>query len=83
MLTSCEIHFETLRPLNRISQFLTNLTLKSNLQMTSETTDSFEKQLVNSEVQAEYMESAVAGSTSLSTTSEEVNSLMQQLARNR
>lgn len=46
----------------------------------SETMDSFEKQFVNMEVQAEFMESAMAGSTSLSTPEGEVNSLMQQVA---
>lgn len=46
----------------------------------SETMDSFEKQFVNMEVHAEFMESAMAGSTSLSTPEGEVNSLMQQVA---
>ena len=46
----------------------------------SETMDQFEKQFVNMEVQAEFMESAMAGSTSLSTPEGEVNSLMQQVA---
>ncbi|KAK0598338.1 hypothetical protein LWI29_033810 [Acer saccharum] len=49
----------------------------SNLQKMSETMDQFEKQFVNMEVQAEFMESAMAGSTSLSTPEGEVNSLMQ------
>ncbi|KAK4760776.1 hypothetical protein SAY87_005669 [Trapa incisa] len=51
-----------------------------NLQKMSETMDSFEKQFVNMEVQAEFMESAMKGSTSLSTPEGEVNSLMQQVA---
>uniref|UniRef100_A0A2N9F2J2 Uncharacterized protein n=1 Tax=Fagus sylvatica TaxID=28930 RepID=A0A2N9F2J2_FAGSY len=38
------------------------------------------RQFVNMEVQAEFMESAMAGSTSLSTPEGEVNSLMQQVA---
>ncbi|PKA57680.1 hypothetical protein AXF42_Ash016726 [Apostasia shenzhenica] len=46
----------------------------------SETMDQFEKQFVNMEVQAEFMEAAMAGSTSLSTPETEVNSLMQQVA---
>ena len=46
----------------------------------SETMDSFEKQFVNMEVQAEFMESSMAGSTSLSTPEGEVSSLMQQVA---
>ncbi|KAI3884483.1 hypothetical protein MKX03_034823 [Papaver bracteatum] len=51
-----------------------------NLQKMSETMDSFEKQFVNMEIQAEFMESSMAGSTSLSTPEGEVNSLMQQVA---
>ncbi|XP_074287361.1 ESCRT-related protein CHMP1A-like [Silene latifolia] len=51
-----------------------------NLQKMSETMDNFEKQFVNMEVQAEFMESSMAGSTSLSTPETEVNSLMQQVA---
>ncbi|PKA57679.1 Vacuolar protein sorting-associated protein 2 like 1 [Apostasia shenzhenica] len=51
-----------------------------NLQKMSETMDQFEKQFVNMEVQAEFMEAAMAGSTSLSTPETEVNSLMQQVA---
>ncbi|CAN1807632.1 ESCRT-related protein CHMP1A [Linum perenne] len=50
-----------------------------NLQKMSETMDQFEKQFVNMEVQAEFMENAMAGSTSLSTPEGEVNSLMQQV----
>ncbi|KAG0475737.1 hypothetical protein HPP92_015423 [Vanilla planifolia] len=38
-----------------------------NLQKMSETMDQFERQFVNMEVQAEFMEGAMAGSTSLST----------------
>ncbi|RWW28583.1 hypothetical protein GW17_00006939 [Ensete ventricosum] len=51
-----------------------------NLQKMSETMDQFERQFVNMEVQAEFMEGAMAGSTSLSTPETEVNSLMQQVA---
>ncbi|KAM1234233.1 hypothetical protein ACFX13_003912 [Malus domestica] len=51
-----------------------------NLQKMSETMDLFEKQFVNIEVQAEFMETAMAGYTSLSTPEGEVNSLMQQVA---
>ncbi|CAM8880023.1 unnamed protein product [Rhodiola kirilowii] len=53
-----------------------------NMQKMSETMDQFEKQFVNMEVQAEFMESSMAGSTSLSTPEGEVNSLMQQVADN-
>uniref|UniRef100_A0A7N0UX93 Uncharacterized protein n=2 Tax=Kalanchoe fedtschenkoi TaxID=63787 RepID=A0A7N0UX93_KALFE len=51
-----------------------------NLQKMSETMDQFEKQFVNMEVQAEFMESSMAGSTSLSTPEGEVSSLMLQVA---
>ncbi|KAL3824428.1 hypothetical protein ACJIZ3_020457 [Penstemon smallii] len=51
-----------------------------NLQKMSETMDQFERQFVNMEVQAEFMESSMAGSTSLSTPEGDVNSLMQQVA---
>ncbi|KAK9742477.1 hypothetical protein RND81_03G175700 [Saponaria officinalis] len=51
-----------------------------NLQKMSETMDQFEKQFINMEVQAEFMDSSMAGSTSLSTPETEVNSLMQQVA---
>ncbi|KAI3802724.1 hypothetical protein L1987_30865 [Smallanthus sonchifolius] len=50
-----------------------------NLQKMSKTMDQFERQFVNMEVQAEFMESSMAGSTSLSTPESEVNSLMQQV----
>eukprot|EP00897_Mesotaenium_endlicherianum_P010464 jgi/Mesen1/9446/ME000626S08695 len=52
----------------------------SNLQKISETMDQFEQQFVNMEVQSEFVENAMAGSTSLSTPEESVNSLMQQVA---
>ncbi|KAH0687672.1 hypothetical protein AABB24_006848 [Solanum stoloniferum] len=51
-----------------------------NLQKMSETMDQFERQFVNMEVQAEFMESSMAGSTSLSTPEDQVNSLMHQVA---
>lgn len=51
-----------------------------NLQKMSETMDQFERQFVNIEVQAEFMENSIAGSTSLSTPEGEVNTLMQQVA---
>ncbi|XP_062008559.1 ESCRT-related protein CHMP1B-like [Rosa rugosa] len=72
--------------MNQIMELkFTSKTLESslttgNLQKMSETMDSFEKQFVNMEVQAEFMESSMAGSTSLSTPEGEVNSLMQQVA---
>nr|GEW71992.1 ESCRT-related protein CHMP1B [Tanacetum cinerariifolium] len=51
-----------------------------NLEKMSESMDQFEKQFVNMEVQARFMESSMAGSTSLSMHEGEVNSLMQQVA---
>ncbi|KAF9593140.1 hypothetical protein IFM89_020350 [Coptis chinensis] len=51
-----------------------------NFQKMSETMDQFEKQFVNMEVQAEFMESLMTGSTLLSTPEGDVNSLMQQVA---
>ncbi|KAF9606761.1 hypothetical protein IFM89_028137 [Coptis chinensis] len=51
-----------------------------NFQKMSENMDQFEKQFVNMEVQAEFMESSMAGSTSLSTPEGDANSLMQQVA---
>ncbi|KAI3463281.1 hypothetical protein Pfo_019944 [Paulownia fortunei] len=53
---------------------------RGNLQKMSETMDQFGQQFVNMEVQAEFMESSMAGSTSLSTPEGEVNTLMQQVA---
>ncbi|KAJ7522566.1 hypothetical protein O6H91_18G017700 [Diphasiastrum complanatum] len=52
----------------------------NNLQKMSETMDQFEKQFINMEVQSEFVENAMAGSTSLSTPEDQVNSLMQQVA---
>ncbi|EFJ21094.1 hypothetical protein SELMODRAFT_233036 [Selaginella moellendorffii] len=52
----------------------------NNLQKISETMDQFERQFVNMEVQSEFVETAMAGSTSLSTPEDQVNTLMQQVA---
>ncbi|KAL3675496.1 hypothetical protein R1sor_025444 [Riccia sorocarpa] len=52
----------------------------NNLEKMSMTMDQFEQQFVNMEVQSQFVESAMAGSTSLSTPEDEVNSLMQQVA---
>nr|BCX99764.1 charged multivesicular body protein 1b [Zostera marina] len=52
----------------------------ANLQKMSETMDQFEQQFVNMEVQAEFMENSMAGSTSLSTPEADVNSLLHQVA---
>ncbi|KAF5733372.1 charged multivesicular body protein 1-like [Tripterygium wilfordii] len=78
---------DTQAKMTTISKSMTNIvkslesTLNTgNLQKMSETMDQFEKQFVNMEVQAEFMESSMAGSTSLSTPEGEVNSLMQQVA---
>eukprot|EP00252_Welwitschia_mirabilis_P016977 TRINITY_DN37759_c0_g1_i1.p1 TRINITY_DN37759_c0_g1~~TRINITY_DN37759_c0_g1_i1.p1 ORF type:complete len:208 (+),score=51.61 TRINITY_DN37759_c0_g1_i1:324-947(+) len=51
-----------------------------NMQKISQTMDQFEKTFVNMEVQSEFVESAMAGSTSLSTPEDDVNSLMHQVA---
>jgi len=51
-----------------------------NLQKMSETMDQFETQFVNMEVQSQFVENAMAGSTSLSTPEDQVNTLMQQVA---
>lgn len=51
-----------------------------NMQKISQTMDLFEKTFVNIEVQSQFVETAMAGSTSLSTPEEEVGSLMQQVA---
>ncbi|KAK4729886.1 hypothetical protein R3W88_022874 [Solanum pinnatisectum] len=51
-----------------------------NLQKMPGTMDLFECQFVNMEVQAEFMESSMAGSTSLSTLEDQVGSLMQSVA---
>lgn len=53
-----------------------------NMQKISQTMDQFEKAFVNIEVQSEFVETAMAGSTSLSTPEDEVSSLMQQVADN-
>ncbi|GLJ13468.1 hypothetical protein SUGI_0212960 [Cryptomeria japonica] len=52
----------------------------NNLQKMSETMDQFESQFVNMEVQSQFIENAMAGSTSLSTPEDQVNTLMQQVA---
>eukprot|EP00245_Coleochaete_scutata_P007177 TRINITY_DN22287_c0_g1_i1.p1 TRINITY_DN22287_c0_g1~~TRINITY_DN22287_c0_g1_i1.p1 ORF type:complete len:205 (+),score=58.30 TRINITY_DN22287_c0_g1_i1:99-713(+) len=52
----------------------------NNIQKISETMDKFEQQFTNLDVQAEFVEGAMAGSTSMSTPEEDVNSLMQQVA---
>lgn len=51
-----------------------------NMQKISQTMDLFEKTFVNIEVQSQFVETAMAGSTSLSTPEDEVGSLMQQVA---
>lgn len=53
-----------------------------NMQKISQTMDLFEKTFVKIEVQSQFVETAMAGSTSLSTPEDEVGSLMQQVADN-
>ncbi|KAE9453462.1 hypothetical protein C3L33_14680, partial [Rhododendron williamsianum] len=64
----------------RLASRLDAVVARLDTQKMSETMDSFERQFVNMEVQAEFMESSMAGSTSLSTPEGDVNSLMQQVA---
>ncbi|XP_073100087.1 ESCRT-related protein CHMP1 [Elaeis guineensis] len=68
------------KSMGSIVKTLDSALASGNLQKMSETMDHFERQFVNMEVQAEFMEGAMAGSTSLSTPETEVNSLMQQVA---
>eukprot|EP00249_Psilotum_nudum_P000820 c12958_g1_i1 orf=213-824(+) len=68
------------KSMSSIVKSLDSALASNNLQKMSETMDQFEKQFVNMEVQAGFVESAMAGSTSLSTPEDEVNSLMQQVA---
>ncbi|KAI3802727.1 hypothetical protein L1987_30868 [Smallanthus sonchifolius] len=65
---------DTLAKMNTINKLMGSIvkSLEStlaigNLQKMSETMDQFERQFVNMEVQAEFMESSMAGSTSMST----------------
>ncbi|MCO5595989.1 hypothetical protein L7F22_050041 [Adiantum nelumboides] len=53
-----------------------------NMQKISQTMDLFEKTFTKIEVQSQFVESAMAGSTSLSTPEDEVGLLMQQVADN-
>ena len=46
----------------------------------SETMDQFETQFVNMEVQSQFVENAMVGSTPISTPEDQVNTLMQQVA---
>ncbi|CAI9114275.1 OLC1v1014956C1 [Oldenlandia corymbosa var. corymbosa] len=68
------------KSMSRIVKSLDSSLATGNLQKMSETMDQFERQFVNMEVQAEFMEGSMAGSTSLSTPEGEVNTLMQQVA---
>ena len=52
----------------------------SNLQKMSETMDQFEKQFVNMEVQSEFVQNAMQGSTALATPEDDVNQLMHEVA---
>ncbi|XP_024386254.1 ESCRT-related protein CHMP1B [Physcomitrium patens] len=51
-----------------------------NMEKISQTMDQFEKTFMNMEVQSEFIETAMAGSTSLSTPEDDVNSLLHQVA---
>ncbi|XP_057816392.1 ESCRT-related protein CHMP1 [Cryptomeria japonica] len=51
-----------------------------NMQKISQTMDQFERTFVNMEVQSSFVDTAMAGSTCLSTPEDDVNSLMHQVA---
>ena len=68
------------KSMSGIVKALDNALALGNMQKISQTMDQFEQTFVNMEVQSEFVESAMAGSTSLSTPEDQVNSLMQQVA---
>ncbi|MCO5603939.1 hypothetical protein L7F22_058095 [Adiantum nelumboides] len=68
------------KSMSGIVKALDNALALGNMQKISQTMDQFENTFVNMEVQSEFVESAMAGSTSLSTPEDDVNSLMQQVA---
>lgn len=68
------------KSMSGIVKALDNALALGNMQKISQTMDQFEQTFVNMEVQSEFVESAMAGSTSLSTPEDDVNSLMQQVA---
>lgn len=68
------------KSMSSIVKALDTALASNNLQKISETMDTFEKQFVNMEVQSEFVENAMQGSTALSTPEDDVNSLMQQVA---
>eukprot|EP01018_Ginkgo_biloba_P024841 Gb_40149 [translate_table: standard] len=68
------------KSMSNIVKALDSALASNNLQKMSETMDQFEKQFVNMEVQSEFIENSMAGSTSLSTPEDQVNTLMQQVA---
>ena len=67
------------KSMGNIVKALDSALASSNLQKISETMDTFEKQFVNMEVQSQFVENAMQGSTALSTPEEDVNMLMQQV----
>ncbi|CAM6095107.1 unnamed protein product [Calypogeia fissa] len=68
------------KSMSSIVKALDTALASNNLEKMSQTMDQFEQQFINMEVQSEFIENAMAGSTSLSTPEDEVNSLMQQVA---
>jgi len=68
------------KSMSSIVKALDSTLATGNLQKMSETMDQFEAQFVNMEVQSQFVENAMAGSTSLSTPEDQVNTLMQQVA---
>eukprot|EP00850_Spirogloea_muscicola_P001004 SM000004S14874 [mRNA] locus=s4:51655:52269:+ [translate_table: standard] len=68
------------KSMGNIVKALDSALASNNLQKISETMDQFEKQSDNMEVQSQFVQAAMQGSTSLSTPEDDVNSLMQQVA---
>eukprot|EP00850_Spirogloea_muscicola_P001994 SM000007S20954 [mRNA] locus=s7:1092460:1093074:- [translate_table: standard] len=68
------------KSMGNIVKALDSALASNNLQKISETMDQFEKQSDNMEVQSQFVQTAMQGSTSLSTPEDDVNSLMQQVA---
>lgn len=68
------------KSMGNIVKALDSALASSNLIKISETMDTFEKQFVNMEVQAQFVETAMHGSTALMTPEEDVNMLMQQVS---
>jgi len=78
---------DTQAKMNVISKSMTGIVkaldsalASNNLLKLSQTMDQFEQQFVNMEVQSEFVNNAMQGSTALSTPEDEVNSLLYEVA---